>query len=88
VVKTTVVVQAVAFILGVVSVAGAAGSNSRPGSWFLLQAAALAIAATALIFTSAVLRSKPLRPQWEFFEDDDQDIGDQDEDDDRGLNNL
>jgi hypothetical protein len=85
VVKTTIVVQAVALVLGVISVAGAAGSHTRSGSWFLLQAAALAIGATALIFTSAVLRSQPLRPKWEIFEDDDQDIEGQDEGDDRGT---
>jgi hypothetical protein len=84
VVQTTAAVQAVAFVLGVISVAGAAGI-SRPGSWFILQAAALAIGATALIFTGAVLRSQALRPQWESFGEDDQDIGDQDENDDRGT---
>jgi hypothetical protein len=83
VVQTTVAVQAVAFVLGVISVAGAAGI-SRPGSWFILEAAVLAIAATALIFTGAVLRSQPLRPKWEIFGDD-QDIGDQEEDADRGT---
>jgi hypothetical protein len=83
VVQTTVAVQAVTFVLGVISVAGAAGI-SRPGSWFILEAAVLAIAATALIFTGAVLRSQPLRPKWEIFGDD-QDIGDQEEDADRGT---
>jgi hypothetical protein len=84
VVQTTVAVQAVTFVLGVISVAGAAGI-SRPGSWFILEAAVLAIGATALIFTGAVLRSQPLRPKWEIFGDDDQDIGDQEEDADRGT---
>lgn len=73
VVKTTAAVQAVALLLGVISVAAAAGI-SRPGSWYILEAAVLGIAATALAFTGAVARSQALRPVQENFGEDDEDI--------------
>jgi hypothetical protein len=61
VVQTAAVVLAVAFVLGLISLAGAAGAHVRPGSWFILEAAGLAITATALIFTCAVMWSRPFR---------------------------
>ena len=61
VVQTAAVVLAAAFVLGLISLAGAAGGHLRPGSWFILEAAGLAITATALIFTGAVLWSRPFR---------------------------
>jgi hypothetical protein len=62
VVSTAAVVQAVTLVLGVTSVAGAAASHTRPGTWFILEAPLLAIAATALIFTGAVMWSRDLWP--------------------------
>ena len=78
VVQAAAVVQVVAFALGVISLAGAAGSHVRPGTWFILEAAELATAATALIFTGAVLRSRALRSLAPRFQDlaDDEDYDD------------
>lgn len=86
VVRAAAVVLAVALLLGVISLAGAAGSQ-RPATWFILDAAGLAIVATALVFTlaadwSLAMRSLALRFQDlgdgdEDF-DDDSDIGDHD----------
>ncbi len=61
VVKTAAVVQAVTFVLGVISRAGTAASHTRPASWFLLAAPGVALVLTALIFTGAVLWSRELR---------------------------
>ncbi len=61
VVQTAVVVLAVAFLLGLISLAGAGGAHVRPGTWFILEAAGLAITATALSFTGAVMWSRPVR---------------------------
>lgn len=61
VVQAAAGVLAVAFVLGLISLAGAAGAHVRPGSWFILEAAGLAITATALIFTGAVMWSRPFR---------------------------
>jgi hypothetical protein len=61
VVQTAAVVLAVAFGLGLISLAGAADTHLRPGSWFILEASGLAITVTALIFTSAVMWSRPFR---------------------------
>ena len=61
VVQTAAVVLAVAFVLGLISLAGAAGAHVRPGSWFILEATGLAITATALIFAGAVMWSRPFR---------------------------
>jgi hypothetical protein len=58
VVQTAAVVQAVTFVIALISLAGAAGSHTRPGTWFILVAAELAIAATALFFTGAVIWSR------------------------------
>jgi hypothetical protein len=86
VVQAATVVLAVALLLGVISVAGAAGSQ-RPGTWFTLDTAALAITATALVFTTAVTRSEAVRslaPRYEDLRDDDEDFEDDpdlDEDD-------
>jgi hypothetical protein len=41
--------------------APAGGSPLRPGIWFIADAADLAVAATALVFTVAVIRSRELR---------------------------
>jgi hypothetical protein len=80
VVQTAAVVLAVAFLLGLISLAGAAGSQTRPGSWFILEAVGLAITATALTFTCAVLWSRPLRslaPRFQDLEDVDEDFEDE-----------
>jgi hypothetical protein len=61
VVQTAAVVLAVAFVLGLISLAGAAGAHLRPGSWFILEATGLAITATALTFAGAVMWSRPFR---------------------------
>jgi hypothetical protein len=37
------------------------GSPLRPGIWFIADATELAVAATALVFTVAVIRSQALR---------------------------
>jgi len=62
VVSTAAVVQLVALMLGVISLAGAAASHTRPGTWFLLEVPLLALAATALVFTGAVMWSRDLWP--------------------------
>ena len=61
VVQTAAVVLAAAFVLGLISLAGAASTQMRPGTWFILEAAGLAITATALIFSGAVMWSRPFR---------------------------
>ena len=79
VVQTAAVIQAVSLVLGVISVGGAAGSHTRPGTWFILVSPELAIAATALIFTVAVLSSQALRslaPRIEYAGDGDDDSED------------
>ena len=76
VVKAAAVVQAVTFVLGVISLADAAASHTRPASWFLLEAPGVAMVLTALIFTGAVLWSRELRSLAPRF----QDLGDDDED--------
>lgn len=83
VVQAAAVVLAVAFVLGLISLAGAAGAHVRPGSWFILEAAGLAITATALIFTGAVMWSRPFRALVPRFYD----LGDEEEgfEDDRAL---
>jgi hypothetical protein len=83
VVQTAAVVLAVAFVLGLISLAGAAGAHVRPGSWFILEAAGLAITATALIFSGAVMWSRPFRALVPRFYD----LGDDEEgfEDDRAL---
>jgi hypothetical protein len=75
VVQTATVVLAVAFVLGLISLAGAADSHTRPGTWFILEAAGLAITATALLFTVVVFRSRALTPQLVDFGEDDEDFG-------------
>ena len=75
VVQVAVMVQAVALVLGVISVAGATGGHYRTGTWFVLEVTELTIVATALIFTGAVLWSREmgsLAPGFEDFGDDDQ----------------
>jgi len=83
VVQTAAVVLAVAFVLGLISLAGAAGAHVRPGSWFILETAGLAITATALIFTGAVMWSRPFLALVPRFYD----LGDDEEgfEDDRAL---
>lgn len=61
VVQTAALVLAVAFVLGLISLASAAGAHVRPGTWFILEATGLAITATALIFTGVVMWSWPFR---------------------------
>jgi hypothetical protein len=63
VLKAAAAVQAGALILGVVSLAGIVGATGvyQNASSYISQAAGLAIAATALIFTAAVTRSQAVR---------------------------
>jgi hypothetical protein len=62
VLKTAAAVQAGTLGLGAVSlVAVAAGTSYQPGSPYIFDAAGLAITATALIFTSAVIASRAAR---------------------------
>lgn len=60
VLQAAVAVQAATLALGVIGLAGAAGTQ-RVVSWFILDGAGLAITATALIFTAAVIRSQAVR---------------------------
>jgi len=79
VVQTAAVVLAAAFLLGLISLEGAAGSHTRPGTWFFLEVPGLAITATALAFTGAVLWSRPFRllaPRFQDLGDDDEDFED------------
>ena len=61
VIQTAAVLLAIAFVLGLISLEGAAATHMRPGTWFILEGAGLAITATALIFTGAVMWSRPFR---------------------------
>jgi hypothetical protein len=76
VVQAAAAVLALAFVLGLVSLVGAAGTHLRPGTWFILEAAGLAITATALIFTGIVMRSRELRSaaRQSFWDEDDDDF--------------
>jgi hypothetical protein len=76
VVQTAAVVQAVAFVMGVIKLAGAAASHRLLSTSFFLAVPELAIAATALVFTGAVLWSRELRSLPARF----QDLGVDDED--------
>ena len=79
VVQTAAAMQAVAFVLGAISLVGAAASHVRPGTWFFLVTPDLAMVLTALIFTSAVLWSREIRslaPRFQDFGDDHEDFGD------------
>ncbi|HEY7323707.1 MAG TPA: hypothetical protein VH520_02680 [Streptosporangiaceae bacterium] len=60
VLRTVAAVQTGTLMLGVVSLAGATGSDEA-GSAYIFDAAELAIAATALIFTIAVIASRAVR---------------------------
>jgi hypothetical protein len=72
-------VQVAAFVLSLISLAGAASANVRPGTWYVLEAIGLAITAAGLIFTVAVLRSRPFRSLTrrfdEFVDEDDDGFG-------------
>lgn len=57
---TAALVQAVSLVLGVISMAGAASSHTRPGTWFVLVVPLLAVLATALVFTCLLMRSRNL----------------------------
>ncbi len=77
VVQAAAAVLALAFVLGLISLVGAAGTHMRPGTWFILEAAGLAITAAALIFTGFVMRSRELRslaPRQSFWDEDDDDF--------------
>jgi len=79
VIQTAAVVLAAAFVLGLISLEGAAASHTRPGTWFFLEVPGLAITATALIFTGAVMWSRPFRllaPGLHDLGDDDEDFDD------------
>jgi hypothetical protein len=80
VVQTAVSIQAVTAGLGVLSWLGALGARPRvrPGIWFVSYATYLAVAAAALVFTVAVIRSQAMRqltPQFKDFGEDDEDFG-------------
>jgi hypothetical protein len=78
VVQTAVTIQALALGLGLLSWLGALGAHTRPGIWFIAVATDLAVAAAALVFTVAVIRSQALRPltsQLKDFGEDDEDFG-------------
>jgi len=80
VIQTAAVVLAAAFVLGLISLEGAADSHTRPGTWFFLEVPGLAITATALIFTGAVMWSRPFRmlaPGLQDFGDDGEDFEDE-----------
>ena len=79
VIQSAAVVLAAAFLLGLISLESAAGSHTRPGTWFILESAGLAITATALIFTGAVMWSQQFRllaPRFQGSGDDDEDFED------------
>lgn len=79
VIQTAAVVLAAAFVFGLISLEGAAASHTRPGTWFFLEGAGLAITATALGFTGAVMSSRPFRlalPRFQEPGDDDDDFED------------
>jgi len=78
VIQTAAVVLAAAFVLGLISLEGAADSHTRPGTWFFLEVPGLAITATALIFTGAVMWSR----QFRMLAPGLQDLGDEDFEDD------
>lgn len=82
VVQSAAVVQAVAFVLGVIGLAGAADSHRWPGTLFVLEVPGLAAVAIALVFTGAVLWSRELRSLGPRFQvlGDDEDVDDDDED--------
>jgi len=78
VVKTAASIQAVGLALGGLSWLAAVGAHDRSGVWVISFAVDLAVAAAALIFTAAVLRSKALRtpkPQFQDVGQDDEDFG-------------
>jgi hypothetical protein len=82
VVQTAISIQALALGLGVLSWLGALGAHTRPGIWFIAVATVLAVAAAALVFTVAVIRSQALRSltsQLKDFGEDDEDFGEDDE---------
>jgi hypothetical protein len=79
VIQTAAVVLAAAFVLGLISLEGAAASHTRPGTWFFLEVPGLAITATALAFTGAVMWSRQFRllaPQFQDLGDDSEDFED------------
>jgi hypothetical protein len=79
VIQTAAVVLAAAFLLGLISLESAASSHTRPGTWFILESAGLAITATALIFTGAVMWSQQFRllaPRFQDSGEDDEDFED------------
>jgi len=81
VIQTAAVVLAAAFVLGLISLEGAADSHTRPGTWFFLEVPGLAITATALIFTGAVMWSRQFRMLAPGLKD----LGDEDFEDDPDL---
>ncbi len=85
VVQTAASIQVVTLGLGVLSWLGALGARPRvrPGIWFVSYATYLAVAAVALVFTVAVIRSRALRsltPRLKDFGEDEDDFGEDDED--------
>jgi hypothetical protein len=82
VVQTAISIQAITLGLGVLSWLSALGTHVRPGIWFVSDAIELAIVATGLIFTVALMRSQALRlpmPQFEDLGEDDEDFGEEDQ---------
>jgi hypothetical protein len=90
VVQTAISIQGVALGLGLLSWLAAFGSHTRPGIWFIIIAAELAITVAGLVFTIAVLGSPALDapaasyqdyPEDEDdFEEQDLDLGDEGDD--------
>ncbi len=88
VVQMAISIQAIGLGLGVLSWLGAFGSHTRPGIWFIIIGAELAIAVAALVFTIAVLGSPALYAEPANYqdypededdpEDEDEDLGDED----------
>ena len=81
--KAAAVVQAVTVVLGVISAASAAAATqpSPDASWFVFEAAGLAIVTIGLIFTVAVTRSQAVRslaPGFQYLGEDDEDFEDDD----------
>jgi hypothetical protein len=84
VVQAAAAVLAAAFVFSLISLVGAAATHLRPGTWFILESTGVAITAAALIFTGAVLWSRPFRMLALGFYDD-KDLADEDLADDPEL---
>ena len=87
VVQAATAIEAFGLALGVITWAGALGAHARPGAWFVFFLVDILIAATALTFIAAVLRSpvlQPPRPQYQDLGVDDEEDYEDDDGDDPG----